>query len=93
MDGGLAAAVSRSGPVGRKGGRTGLPKDVARPAISTARRRKRWIEEVRIVQQPLYVPAMPRTGKEMSVRMTQCGALGWVTDQEHRLPLPGRPVR
>jgi alkylated DNA repair protein (DNA oxidative demethylase) len=25
---------------------------------------------------------MPRTGKEMSVRMTNCGALGWVTDKE-----------
>lgn len=31
---------------------------------------------------PLYVPAMPKTGKEMSVRMTNCGALGWVTDKE-----------
>jgi len=31
---------------------------------------------------PLFVPAMPRTGKEMSVRMTNCGALGWVTDKE-----------
>lgn len=34
-------------------------------------------------QAPLFVPAMPRTGKEMSVRMTNCGALGWVTDKEH----------
>jgi alkylated DNA repair protein (DNA oxidative demethylase) len=31
---------------------------------------------------PLYVPAMPKTGKEMSVRMTNCGPLGWVTDKE-----------
>ncbi len=31
---------------------------------------------------PLYIPAMPRTGKEMSVRMTNCGSLGWVTDKE-----------
>jgi len=31
---------------------------------------------------PLFVPAMPRTGKEMSVRMTNCGPLGWVTDKE-----------
>ena len=31
---------------------------------------------------PLYVPTMPRTGKEMSVRMTNCGTLGWVTDKE-----------
>lgn len=26
---------------------------------------------------------MPRTGKEMSVRMTNCGSLGWVTDKEN----------
>lgn len=30
---------------------------------------------------PLYVPRMPRTGKPMSVRMTNCGPLGWVTDE------------
>jgi alkylated DNA repair protein (DNA oxidative demethylase) len=28
------------------------------------------------------VPAMPGTGKPMSVRMTNCGPLGWVTDRE-----------
>lgn len=32
---------------------------------------------------PLYVPVMPRSGKPMSVRMTNCGELGWVTDKEH----------
>lgn len=31
---------------------------------------------------PLYTPVMPKTGKEMSVRMTNCGSLGWVTDKE-----------
>ena len=30
---------------------------------------------------PLYRPQMPRTGKPLSVRMTNCGALGWVTDK------------
>lgn len=30
---------------------------------------------------PLYTPRMPKTGRPMSVRMTNCGALGWVTDQ------------
>jgi alkylated DNA repair protein (DNA oxidative demethylase) len=33
-----------------------------------------------IAAAPLYVPHMPRSGKPMSVRMTNCGALGWVTD-------------
>lgn len=31
---------------------------------------------------PLYVPEMPKTGKKMSVRMTNCGSLGWVTDKD-----------
>jgi len=31
---------------------------------------------------PLYTPRMPKTGKPMSVRMTNCGPLGWVTDAE-----------
>ena len=34
-----------------------------------------------IAAAPLYVPRMPRSGKLMSVRMTNCGALGWVTDE------------
>ena len=33
-------------------------------------------------QAPLFVPVMPGTGKEMSVRMTNCGPLGWVTDKD-----------
>jgi alkylated DNA repair protein (DNA oxidative demethylase) len=42
------------------------------------------VEQIRrIVQQaPLYVPVMPGSGREMSVRMTNCGPLGWVTDKE-----------
>jgi alkylated DNA repair protein (DNA oxidative demethylase) len=35
-----------------------------------------------IAQAPLYVPRMPRSGKPMSVRMSNCGPLGWVTDAE-----------
>lgn len=42
------------------------------------------VDEIRsiVAEAPLYIPAMPKTGKEMSVRMTNCGALGWVTDKE-----------
>jgi len=35
-----------------------------------------------IAAAPLFTPAMPRSGRPMSVRMTNCGPLGWVTDQE-----------
>ena len=62
-----------------------LPKGVRHmPGYLAARRRRRWSKSIREVVEaaPLYMPAMPKTGKEMSVRMTNCGALGWVTDKE-----------
>ncbi len=31
---------------------------------------------------PLCVPTMPRTGRPMSVRMTNCGPLGWLTSKD-----------
>ena len=42
------------------------------------------VDEIRqvVAEAPLYVPEMPRTGKPMSVRMTNCGPLGWVTDKD-----------
>jgi alkylated DNA repair protein (DNA oxidative demethylase) len=35
-----------------------------------------------ISEAPLFTPTMPRSGNPMSVRMTNCGPLGWVTDKE-----------
>ena len=60
---------------------------------------ERLVDIVRAVvrEAPLYTPAMPKTGKEMSVRMTNCGPLGWVTDKERGYryqpthPVTGRP--
>jgi len=34
-----------------------------------------------LAKAPLYTPRMPKTGKPMSVRMSNCGPLGWVTDE------------
>jgi alkylated DNA repair protein (DNA oxidative demethylase) len=39
------------------------------------------IREV-IAKAPLYTPRMPRSGQPMSVRMTNCGPLGWMTDEQ-----------
>ncbi len=53
--------------------------------------------EAAIESAPLFQPRMPRTGKPFSVRMTNCGALGWVSDQERGYryqaehPQTGRP--
>jgi alkylated DNA repair protein (DNA oxidative demethylase) len=40
------------------------------------------VEELRELVRvaPLFTPRMPRTGKPFSVRMTNCGPLGWVSD-------------
>jgi alkylated DNA repair protein (DNA oxidative demethylase) len=45
---------------------------------------------------PLFAPRMPRTGKPFSVRMTNCGRLGWVSDEagyryQPTHPETGRP--
>jgi alkylated DNA repair protein (DNA oxidative demethylase) len=46
---------------------------------------------------PLYAPTMPRSGSPFSVRMSNCGPLGWVSDKSggyryQRLhPVTGRP--
>lgn len=34
-----------------------------------------------VVQAPLFAPVMPRTGRPFSVRMTNLGSLGWVSDR------------
>ncbi|HVW57726.1 MAG TPA: alpha-ketoglutarate-dependent dioxygenase AlkB [Rhizobiaceae bacterium] len=50
-----------------------------------------------VAEAPLYTPEMPKSGKPMSVRMTNCGELGWVTDRDggYRYqavhPVSGRP--
>jgi len=38
------------------------------------------IREV-IAEAPLFTPTMPRSGNPMSVLMTNCGPLGWLTDK------------
>ena len=57
------------------------------------------LAEIREVlgESPLYVPTMPRTGKPFSVRMSNCGALGWVSSKDggyryqENHPETGRP--
>ena len=34
-----------------------------------------------VTEAPLFVPVMPRTGRPFTVRMTNLGPLGWVSDQ------------
>ena len=55
-------------------------------------------EDVRAVLAlaPLFQPRMPRTGKALSVAMSNCGPLGWVSDEGRRRyqsthPMAGAP--
>lgn len=56
------------------------------------------LEELRAVvaAAPLFTPTLPRSGKPFSVRMTNCGPLGWVSDvagyrYQPLHPVTGRP--
>lgn len=76
-----------------------VPGYLDRPAQEVLRHALR--EVVRAA--PLFTPVMPRTGKPFSVRMTNCGMLGWVSDvagyryqpthPETGLPWPEMPAR
>lgn len=62
-----------------------LPKGIRHiPGFLDREKQEILVEHIRAVvaEAPLFVPAMPRTGKPMSVRMTNCGSLGWVTDKD-----------
>ncbi|MEZ5810280.1 MAG: alpha-ketoglutarate-dependent dioxygenase AlkB [Rhizobiaceae bacterium] len=77
-----------------------LPKGVRHiPGFLDAAAQATLVDRVRVAisAAPLYTPAMPKTGKPMSVRMSNCGPLGWVTDRERGYryqathPVTGRP--
>ena len=62
-----------------------LPKGIRHiPHCLSPEAQRALVEDIRAVvaAAPLFTPRMPRTGKAMSVRMTNCGSLGWVTDTE-----------
>lgn len=52
------------------------------------------LDEIRAVvaAAPLFTPVMPRTGTPFSVRMTNCGPLGWVSDRAGYRYQPSHPV-
>lgn len=51
------------------------------------------LDDIRAVVRaaPLYTPRMPRTGKPFSVKMTNCGPLGWVSDRDGYRYQPTHP--
>lgn len=68
------------------------------PGLLDQQAQTELVQEIRAVLKaaPLFQPTMPRTGKPLSVRMSNCGPLGWVADRsgyryqgEH--PMTGSP--
>lgn len=77
-----------------------LPQGIRHiPGFLDREKQEALVESIRaiVAEAPLFVPAMPKTGKPMSVRMTNCGPLGWVTDKERGYryqpehPVTGKP--
>ncbi|WEZ81887.1 alpha-ketoglutarate-dependent dioxygenase AlkB [Rhizobium sp. 32-5/1] len=77
-----------------------LPKGIRHlPGFLDRDRQEALVETIRkvVLQAPLFVPEMPKTGKPMSVRMTNCGSLGWITDKQRGYryqaehPVTGKP--
>ena len=52
------------------------------------------VAEIRAVlaEAPLYSPAMPRSGSPYSVRMSNCGSHGWLSDENGYRYSPVHPV-
>ena len=63
------------------------------PVISTGTHKSRWFPPCANWSPgaPFYTPSMPRSGKPMSVRMTNFGPLGWVTDRQGYRYQPSHP--
>lgn len=55
-----------------------FPGLLDRPAQEALRDEMRRL----VAEAPFYAPEMPRTGKPFSVRMTNLGPLGWVSDRQ-----------
>ena len=56
------------------------------------------LQNIRVILEaaPLFQPVMPKSGTPLTVRMTNCGPLGWLSDRagyryEPRHPETGRP--
>src|ERR1700744_2267587 len=52
------------------------------PAYLSLDEQQRLLAEVHGVLEkaPLYTPVMPRSGNPLSVRMSNCGPLGWLSE-------------
>jgi DNA oxidative demethylase len=64
------------------------------PGYCDAEAQRRLVETLRDLLRiaPLFQPVMPRTGQPFSVKMTNLGSLGWVSDRDGYRYQPLHPV-
>src|SRR5579864_76598 len=64
------------------------------PEFLSPDRQRLLLADVRTVlaEAPLYSPAMPRSGSPYSVRMSNCGPLGWLSDRNGYRYVPRHPL-
>jgi alkylated DNA repair protein (DNA oxidative demethylase) len=80
---------------GNDPGKTGL---VLRPGYLEPKQQRALLAAIEAVirDAPLFAPRMPRSGRPFTVRMSNCGGLGWVSDEsgyryQETHPVTGRP--
>jgi alkylated DNA repair protein (DNA oxidative demethylase) len=64
------------------------------PALLPPDQQRTLLGEIRAVlaEAPLYGPVMPRSGSPYSVQMSNCGALGWLSDRDGYRYSPVHPL-
>ena len=64
------------------------------PGLLPIDQQRRLVADLRLVlgRAPLYSPAMPGSGNPLSVRMSNCGPLGWLSERSGYRYSPTHPV-
>ena len=76
---------------GNDSAKTGL---LLRPGYLEPERQRELLAAIMAVirEAPLFTPRMPRSGRPFTVRMSNCGPLGWVSDEAGYRYQPTHPV-
>jgi len=64
------------------------------PSLLPTDQQTRLVAELRLIldRAPLYSPAMPGSGNPLSVRMSNCGPLGWLSEKSGYRYSPTHPM-
>jgi alkylated DNA repair protein (DNA oxidative demethylase) len=88
----MASQTAPGAPISGVG--TGLNGVRLYPGYLDRKRQESLLAAIRevLATAPLYSPRMPKSGRPMSVRMSNCGPLGWVSEEAGYRYAPEHPV-